>query len=120
MTNNSENSLCSRNTFSERTDRLTDRTTSGRTELTDRTIIIPEYTLNGRHAGLSSRQRRHENGSIMETEYEEFTVPILPIGLAVVCGVLNFTLPGFGELIINTLLLQMSSVRCVIISLYSS
>lgn len=120
MTNNSENSLCSRNTFSERTDRLTDRTTSGRTELTDRTIIIPEYTLNGRHAGFSSRQRRHENGSIMETEDEEFTVPILPIGLAVVCGVLNFTLPGFGELIINTLLLQMSSVRCVIISLYSS
>jgi hypothetical protein len=37
----------------------------------------------------------------METEDDEFTVPILPTGLAVVCGVLNFTLPGFGELIIN-------------------
>ena len=101
MTNNSENSQYSRNTFSERNDRITDRPTSGRTELTDRTIIIPEYTLNGTHVGLSSRQRRHENESIMETEDDEFTVPILPIGLAVVCGVLNFTLPGFGELIIN-------------------
>lgn len=108
MTNNSENSRYSRNTFSERTDgltertdRLTERTTSGRTELTDRTIIIPEYTLNGRYVGLSSQQRRHENDSIIETEDEEFIVPILPIGLAVVCGVLNFILPGFGELIIN-------------------
>lgn len=80
---------------SDRIDRLTDRGASGRTETTDRTLVLPDYTLNGRHANFASQR----NGGLVETEDDEFTVPILPMGLAVTCGVLNFILPGLGTII---------------------
>ncbi|XP_052096621.1 uncharacterized protein LOC127731818 [Mytilus californianus] len=102
MTNNSNHSrpglpdridrLSDRGTI-VRIDRLTDRGTSGRTETTDTTLVLPEYTLNGRHANFASQRE------LVETEDDEFTVPILPMGLAVTCGVLNFILPGFGTII---------------------
>lgn len=98
MTNNSNHS---RPTLPDRIDRLTDRGahdridrgSSGRTETTDRTLVLPAYTLNGRHANFASQRE------LVETEDDEFTVPILPMGLAVTCGVLNFILPGFGKYI---------------------
>lgn len=110
MTNNSTRT---RNALSERFERLQDRhpnrrtdqpngtmsvseysrRQSGRTDRSDRTITIPEYSSNG---NVPDGNYLRHHGEMTEPEDDEFTVPILPFGVAIVCGVTNFIIPGFG------------------------
>lgn len=87
-------------THNDNSARNTDRASSRRTDRTDNTIDLPEYVLNGRPFDPSSQQVRRQNGgSIIDSEDDEFTVPILPMALAIICGILNFTIPGFGTIL---------------------
>lgn len=72
------------------------REQSGRTDRSDRTLRIPEHSNNGAITNGSGQRYPGEN---QEPEDDEFTVPILPMCVAIVCGATNFIIPGFGTIL---------------------